>query len=394
MPFATLERRPPRDPELAAWLRLTLARGIGGATQRQLLTAFGSPEAVFSAPRSAVRDVIGARAEQLFADAQDDAIAAALDWAAVPGQHILTLADAAYPPQLLNTADPPSLLYVRGDPGRLAQPALAVVGSRNATPQGLRMAEDFARTLADAGFCIVSGLALGIDAAAHRGALECAASTVAVIGTGADRLYPARHQELARRIVAAGAIVSEFPLGTAALAANFPRRNRIIAGLAQGVLVVEAAPESGSLITARLAAEQGREVFAIPGSIHAPLARGCHRLIKEGAKLVESASDILEELQPPPGRRPQFRHGAEPSAAGRANRQADAAPAGPGSERPADDEATRRVLQELGDAPCAFDSLAGRSALTADALLAILMSLELEGRIAALPGNCYQRLAP
>ena len=281
---------------LAAWLRLTLIPGIGGETQRKLLAAFGLPEAVFAAGRLAARAVVGSRADLLFDFDPAEAVDRSMAWANEPGQSILTLADSAYPRALLEIADPPNVLYVRGNPGLLQKRGLGIVGSRNATPQGLQTAEVFAKALAGAGLSTISGLALGIDAAAHRGALAAGGDTIAVIGTGADRLYPARNKELALAIAEHGAIVSEFPLGTPAIAANFPRRNRIISGLSRGVLVVEAAPESGSLITARLAAEQGREVFAIPGSIHSPVARGCHKLIKQGAKLVETAQDVLEEF--------------------------------------------------------------------------------------------------
>ena len=353
---------------LAAWLRLTLIPGIGGETQRKLLAAFGLPEAIFAAGRLAVRAVVGDRADLLFDFDPSESVDRSLTWAAQPGQHIITLADAAYPRALLEIADPPSVLYVRGQIGLLQKRGLGVVGSRNATPQGLQTAENFARTLAAKDLVIISGLALGIDAAAHRGALAAGGETIAVIGTGADRLYPARNRDLALAIIEHGAIVSEFPLGTPAIAANFPRRNRIISGLARGVLVVEAAPESGSLITARLAAEQGREVFAIPGSIHSPVARGCHKLIKQGAKLVETAHDILEEFgsyPEPDGETPD-----EPLA-----------------------EASSLLLDALGHDPCSLDDLATRTGLPADQLLAELLTLELAGRIATLPGNRYQRLA-
>ena len=352
--------------DLAAWLRLTLVPGIGGETQRKLLAAFGLPSAIFAAGRLAVRSVAGDRADALFDFAAGEAVDRGLAWAAEDSHHIVTLADPDYPPALLGIADPPVLLYVRGDPALLSRPSLAIVGSRNATPQGRRTAADFARTLAEAGLAIVSGLALGIDAAAHRGALDAGGATIAVIGTGADRLYPARNRDLALEIAGSGAIVSEFPLGTPAVAHNFPRRNRIISGLARGVLVVEAAPESGSLITARLAGEQGREVFAIPGSIHSPLARGCHRLIRDGAKLVETARDVLEELG-------QAAPAAHPVAA-----------AATPSEPP--------LLAALGHAPCSFDELVERTGMAPENLLAALLELELAGRLALLPGNRYQRL--
>lgn len=353
---------------LAAWLRLTLIPGISGETQRKLLAAFGLPEAIFAAGRLEARSVIGDKADLLLDSAPTEAIEHGLAWASQPGQSIITLADASYPPALLEIADPPSVLYVRGNPDLLHRRGIAVVGSRNATPQGIQTAESFARHLAAQGLCIVSGLALGIDAAAHRGALAAQGETVAVIGTGADRIYPARNKELAIAIAERGAIVSEFPLGTPAVAYNFPRRNRIISGLARGVLVVEAAPESGSLITARLAAEQGREVFAIPGSIHSPVARGCHKLIKQGAKLVETAQDILEELG-------NFAAAPMPAAA----------PSAAPDESP--------ILAALGHDPCSLDDLVERTGQSADQLLPELLSLELGGSLAPLPGNRYQRLA-
>ena len=351
---------------LAAWLRLTLISGIGGESQRKLLAAFGLPEAIFAAGRLATRAVIGDRADLLFDFDPAEAVDRSIEWASQPGQTILTLADETYPQALLEIADPPSLLYVRGNAELLQKRGLAMVGSRNATPQGLQTAENFAKALAAKGLCIISGLALGIDAAAHRGALAGDGDTLAVIGTGADRIYPARNKELALAIVDRGAVISEFPLGTPAIAANFPRRNRIISGLSRGVLVVEAAPESGSLITARLAGEQGREVFAIPGSIHSPVARGCHKLIKQGAKLVETASDVLEEL---------------------GNFEVPAKQAEP-SPRINEDP----LLAALGHDPCSLDDLVEYTGKSADQLLPELLILELSGRIATLPGNRYQRL--
>jgi DNA processing protein len=366
--------------ELAGWLRLTRTPGIGNETRRLLLRTFGLPEAIFSASRSALAGVVGERlAESLLVSGVAEAdIDAALAWAAQAGNRILSLADPDYPQALLTSDDPPLLLYARGCVELLARPMLAVVGSRNATAQGERDAMAFAEALGHAGLTIVSGLALGIDAAAHRGALETAASTVAVIGTGADRLYPARNEALARQIAERGVLLSEFALGTPALAANFPRRNRIIAGLSLGCLVVEAAPRSGSLITARLAAEVGREVFAIPGSIHSPLSRGCHQLIRQGAKLVESAQDILEELH-----------------------WNSASISAPGEKVGVDktavlslktDEEEERVLTVMGHTPCDLETLAARSGLTPARLLAMLLPLELGGRIAQLPGGLYQRL--
>ena len=355
--------------ELAGWLRLTAVPGIGGETQRRLLKAFGLPEAIFSASVSALAAVVGREiAEQLLHHDAEADIEAGLAWANQTGNRIVTLADAAYPRALLDQADPPVLLYAKGRIELLNCPALAIVGSRNATRQGEANAEAFAEALAAAGITIVSGLALGIDAAAHRGALKSLASTIAVIGTGPDRIYPARNQDLARMLAERGLIISEFAVGTPPLANNFPRRNRIIAGLGLGCLVVEAAQKSGSLITARLAAEAGREVFAIPGSIHSPLSRGCHALIRQGAKLVESAQDILEELR--------WETGLSAS----------------NSIDSIDNSGEPALLALLGHDPCTVDALIERSGLTADNILAMLMALELDGRVAQLPGGLYQRL--
>ncbi|WP_407279317.1 DNA-processing protein DprA [Aromatoleum evansii] len=383
------------EDDLAAWLRLTLLPGIGPERQRSLLAAFGLPAQVFAAGRSAVAAVAGADTADLLLAAPDEArIAAALAWAAEPGNHILTLGDTAYPRGLLEIPDPPVLLYVKGDPALLSSNALAIVGARSATPGGVANAQAFAQHLAGAGLTIVSGLALGIDAAAHRGALEQAdGKTVAVIGTGADRVYPARHQALAREIALRGAIVSELPLGTPALPHNFPRRNRLIAGLARGVLVVEAAVGSGSLITARLASECGREVLAIPGSIHSPLARGCHRLIRDGAKLVETAADVLDELAWGESARPPVQPSPRSAARGRKRAAEDASqalfpPPAPEAGLPPEQAA---VLDALGHDPLDVDTLAARSGLTLDALYAILLSLELDGRISRLPGGRFQR---
>jgi DNA processing protein len=329
------------------------------------------PELIFSASHRSLSASIGDKAARRLLDADvGAAVATAMDWAGQPGRSIVTLADAAYPRALLEIADPPSLLYVLGRTELLNRPALSVVGSRNPTPQGVPNAEQFARALSEAGLVVISGLALGIDAAAHRGALSAQGDTIAVVGTGIDRVYPARNRDLAHEIGAGGAIISEFPLGTPVIASNFPRRNRLISGMASGVLVAEATVESGSLITARLAAEQGREVFAIPGSIHSPQSRGCHKLIKEGAKLVETARDILDEIR-------WVSEAPSPSAA--------LVPDGKVEEG-------GEILSLMGYDPCSLDELAGRSGLAADALSVILLHLELEGRIASLPGSRYQRL--
>jgi DNA processing protein len=290
---------------------------------------------------------------------------------------VLALGDAAYPASLLNIEDPPLLLYLAGRLDLLPlddNRSLAIVGSRNPTPQGALNARQFAQVLAESGLTIVSGLALGIDGAAHEGALTGHTgatdrlATVAVVGTGLDRVYPRAHHALAHRISEQGLLVSEYPLGTPPLAANFPRRNRLIAGLSNATLVVEAALQSGSLITARLAAEQGKEVFAIPGSIHATQSRGCHALIRQGAKLVESAQDVLEDL---PGM------GTTPHPAAASSPQTDT------------DDA---LLQALGLDPVSLDALQARTGLDIATLQARLMALELDGRVARLPGGLLQRL--
>jgi DNA processing protein len=360
-------------PELAAWLRLLLTPGVGLDSARKLLAAFGLPEAVFDQPASAWPSAVGARAARALEqppedlDAQVDRV---LNWLAEGAdRHVLTLGDPMYPVELLQMADPPLLLYVLGDVQALHHPRrLAIVGSRNPTPQGEANARQFAQALGQAGVCVVSGLALGVDGAAHDGALLGGAPTVAVVGTGLDRVYPKRHLALAHRITAQGAIVSEYPLGTPPLPENFPRRNRIISGLAQGTLVVEAAVQSGSLITARLAAEQGREVFAIPGSIHAPQSRGCHALIRQGAKLVESAQDILEDL-----------HCASPATP---EHRADAEALGAKEDS---------LLRALGHDPVSLDALQARTGLDTAHLQARLLELELSGDVARLPGGLLQR---
>jgi DNA processing protein len=364
---------------LGAWLRLTAIPGIGGEAQRKLLKAFGLPDAIFAASGSALTAVVGYElAGQLLNYDTSADVEAALAWAASSDNNsIVTLADTAYPKALLDQPDPPVLLYAKGRIALLNHPALAVVGSRNATKQGEANAEAFSAALSAAGITIVSGLALGIDAAAHRGALKSAASTIAVIGTGPDRIYPARNQDLARSIAENGLIISEFAVGTPPLASNFPRRNRIIAGLGLGCLVVEAAERSGSLITARLAAEDGREVFAIPGSIHSPLSRGCHALIRQGAKLVESAQDILEELR------------WESTLSSSISLDS----VGIGDESGKETALLVGLLDTLGHDPCTVDALIERSRLTADTVLAMLMALELDGRVAQLPGGLYQRLS-
>ncbi|MEF8729133.1 MAG: DNA-processing protein DprA [Accumulibacter sp.] len=366
-----------RAAELLPWLRLTLTPGIGGETQRKLLRAFGPPEAIYSAGRSALAAVAGERAASLVLDQNDaERVEGALAWSTEPAQHLVCLADPEYPQSLLQTPDPPTLLYVLGRLELLNSPALAIVGSRNPTPQGLGNAERFAAALADAGLTIASGLALGIDGSAHRGALARSGNTVAFIGTGIDRVYPARNRELAREIGHRGAIISEFALGTPPAAANFPRRNRLIAGFSRGTLVIEATVDSGSLITARIAAEQGREVFAIPGSIHSPQSRGCHLLIKQGAKLVETVADVLDELR------------------WSTTRENSATTTEAAADAPADTTTDAGLLlQSVGFDPFSLDELLTRAGLTAECAAVVLLELELQGQIASMPGGRYQRLS-
>ena len=374
--------------ELAAWLRLTTARGLGPRAVRRLLARFGLPQAVLTHAVHDWADCISEAQAQALHAHTGDALQRLVErtWQWLQGQGaasraILTLADPAYPRLLLETEDPPVLLYLEGaaplfNAGRLfPEHSAAIVGSRNPSAQGALNARQFGQALREAGLSIVSGLARGVDAAAHEGALAALAdsatpATVAVVGTGLDQVYPRAHEALAARIRECGLLVSEYPLGTPPLAANFPRRNRIISGLSQGTLVVEAALASGSLITARLASEQGREVFAIPGSIHAPQSRGCHALIRQGAKLVETAQDILEELQ----------------LAGAPQR---AVPPGPAPGHGTDDP----VLQALGFDPASLDALLDRTGLDTAALQVRLLELELDGSVARLPGGLFQRVA-
>jgi DNA processing protein len=417
---------PPSDEDLSAWLRLALTPGVGNDAARRLLAAFGWPTAIFAQGAAALRQVVSkaqtsallneppdfaARLQTLRAwlantpdaDPRSDSRAApAASRALVP------LGDARYPASLLTIEDPPVLLYLAGridllDAHGWPARSLAMVGARNPTPQGSQNARDFARAFAQEGVCVVSGLALGIDGAAHEGALAALKTlpaaanatshapsseppaatllTLAVVGTGIDRVYPRQHRELAHRIAACGLIVGEYPLGTPPLPTNFPKRNRLIAGLTQGTLVVEAAPQSGSLITARLAVEQGKEVFAIPGSIHSPLARGCHALIRQGAKLVETARDVLEELHWPLGTPAPQPIAASPASA--------AAPPDPAQETPPEETP---LLQALGADPVGLDALLARTGLDTATLQARLLELELTGQVARLPGGLFQRM--
>lgn len=366
--------------ELAAWVRLMDIEGVGPQTARELLGRFGMPSEIFGAGFSALQKCLPEKVAYALCAPTTDELQARIDrtltWAAQPDNHVLTLADDDYPQSLLTIADPPPVLYAKGKLSLLTRPAIAIVGSRNATKQGLENAERFAQALSAAGLTVISGMALGIDASAHQGALLQAAaargsgSTVAVTGTGLDLVYPARHRDLAHKIAGAGCLLSEYPLGTPAIASNFPRRNRIISGLSLGVLVVEAATQSGSLITARSALEQGREVFAIPGSIHSPLSKGCHLLIRQGAKLVESAQDILEELRWDSGSLPAL----APVPAAQSASLSDA------------------LLQAAGYDPVSVDQLVQRSKLSAAEVQGGLLTLELDGKIELLPGGQYRRL--
>jgi DNA processing protein len=403
--------------ELAAWLRLALARGLRPAALRALLGAFGLPQKVLAQPFAALAAVAGtdtARAALAEPGPGFTSQLAALQvWHAMPGNALVTLADPAYPARLLAMPDPPPLLYVKGRLDLLHARAVAIVGSRSATPQAVEDATRFARTLAAAGLTVVSGLALGVDGAAHRGALEAPGGTVAVIGTGADLVYPPAHHALATQIAARGALVSEWPLGTPARSANFPQRNRVIAALVEGVIVVEAAQRSGSLITARLANEMGRDIFALPGSIHAPLARGCHGLIKQGAQLVETPEEVLEALkveQPAAatntGAARRRERGPKVSVPfDGAHRQAQAtlplafdASSTLRAEHAADRKPPARLgadaqllLEALGHAPATLEILAQRTDMAEAALQGTLLQLELAGHLDALPGGWFVR---
>ena len=362
--------------ELAAWLRLIETPQVGRESARKLLAAFGSPDAVLSAPTAARREVVTTEVAKALAEVPDAVLAlieTTHQWLTAgtdnAPRRVLTLGDPSYPVGLLETADPPLLLYLQGRSELLGEPGLAVVGSRNPTSQGKENARSFSAHLSQAGLTIVSGLAMGIDGAAHEGGLAGTGSTVAVVGTGLDRVYPRRHLELAHRIANQGLIVSEYPIGMPPLPPNFPLRNRIIAGLTRGTLVVEAALQSGSLITARLASEAGRDVFAIPGSIHSPQSRGCHALIKQGAKLVDSAQDILDEL---------------PWHVPLATSAADAFPSTENGDP---------LLQAMGFDPVNLDALVARTGWPTQQLNARLLELELVGEVARLPGQLFQRVS-
>lgn len=364
--------------ETSNWIRLTATSGIGCGAAKKLLLAFGLPDQIFAASYSELKEVVSTKQAQALSLPPTPVMAAHIErtelWCTEPDNTIITLADSNYPAHLLTIPDPPVLLYVKGDPDLLSKTCIAVVGSRNATNQGIINARQFSGSLSQNGLTVVSGLAAGIDTAAHQGGLSGAGSTIAVIGTGADTVYPASNRELAHQIAEQGCIVSEYALGTPPVASNFPRRNRIISGLSQGVLVIEAAAQSGSLITARMANEQGRDVFAIPGSIHSPFSKGCHLLIKQGAKLVETAQDIIEEL----------RISNNPTTLGAMladkSHAIDVMP--PNSS----------LLSEMGFDPVHPDELALRCNMECGELSAKLVMLELEGQVEMLAGGFYRRL--
>ena len=367
------------DPKI--WLALARAPGLHAGHLRAAAGAAIPPQALSRESSAALaRFGIGERAAAALRNPDPAGLAADERWLASPGRRLVNWGSPDYPALLVDLPDPPAVLYVDGDAAVLGLPQLAVVGSRNPTALGRDTATQFARHLAASGLAITSGLALGIDAAAHRGALEAGGSTVAVLGCGLDRIYPPEHEGLARSIAAQGALVSELPVGTPPLKHHFPRRNRLIAGLSVGTLVVEAAVGSGSLITARLAAEQGREVFAIPGSIHNPMARGCHRLIRQGAKLVETADDVFAELGALLG-------SLAPSAGAETpEKQVDSVPAL--------DNEYEILLDALGFGPASVDAIVARTGLDAGAVASMLLILELEGRIAQQPGGLYCRRVP
>jgi DNA processing protein len=359
--------------DVLSWLRVALVAHLPARALRALLGSFGTPDALLGASARDIAGVAGREAAHALARGADPALLeATLAWLEGANRHLVALGDPRYPPRLLQTADPPAVLYAAGRVELLAAPALAIVGSRNASTQGIGDAEALARALSEAGLTIVSGLALGIDAAAHRGGLAARGSSVAVMGTGPDVYYPSRNRDLAAALERDGCLVSEFPLGTPPRPGNFPCRNRLISGMSLGVLVVEAALPSGSLTTARSALEQDREVFAMPGSIHSTLSKGCHWLIKQGAKLVEGAEDVLAELRWEPPSPP-------------------AAAQGPAAERPAAERDP--VLRAMGFAPMSLDQIAEQARLDVARVSARVSRLEIEGRVAALPGGMFQRVS-
>lgn len=377
------------DLDKLYWVNLSLANGVGTKAMARLLRAFGSPREALSAPLDELRRVVPKNTARNIAEDRRAAAEAAMQWAAADGggRRILTWMDADFPQWLLETGEAPPVLYARGDAAFLQKPIIAIVGSRNASAGGIRNAELFARALSDAGVCVASGLAQGIDAAAHRGGLSGAGGTAAVVGTGMDIVYPTIHRKLADDIAQNGVLLGELPLGAVPHPSNFPRRNRIISGIARGCLVVEATLKSGSLITAAHAGDQGRDVFAVPGAINSPLHRGCHKLIREGAVLTETVKDILEviEMPPAPPREPEREDYAD---------LAEAAPGMPGAAgaTAAADKMQMAVLAYIDYAPTTIDEIAERSGLDADKLLPELLELEIGGKIVPAGGGRYQRL--
>jgi DNA processing protein len=353
------------DANLASWLALSQIPGLGNESFRRLLQAFGTPESIIATPIASLKEIVKpAIAKAIVNNIDENILATTSFWLEDPSNHIVTLADTEYPRMLLNIPDPPLLLYVKGRLDLLNHSSIAVVGSRNASTQGIRNAEAFSQSISEADLCIISGMAHGIDAAAHQGGLRSRGSSIAVVGTGLDKVYPSANRDLAHLLAQNGALISEFSLGTPPLANNFPRRNRIISGLSLGCLVVEASLRSGSLITARMALEQGREVFAIPGSIHMPQSKGCHELIKQGAKLVETPRDILDEFgwySAPVKQASSIQH-------------------------------SEQLFDHLGFDPVDISTLSQLSGLTIEALSAILLQLELDGQVTILAGGMYQRI--
>ncbi|MEP6897323.1 MAG: DNA-processing protein DprA [Rhodanobacter sp.] len=369
--------------EMRAWMLALRTPGLGPGGLRERLAESGNDIGLLVAQLQRRAPSMEPLARDWLLHPDDALIATDLDWLAVPGHRLLRCTDADFPPQLENIPQPPAALFVVGDAGLLLLPQVAIVGARSASLAGLAHARAFAHALAQAGFAITSGMADGIDGAAHMATLDAGAKTLAVVGTGPDRVYPRKHHALAKRIAADGALISEFPPGTPARADHFPRRNRIIAGLALGTLVVEAGLRSGSLITARLAGEQGREVFALPGSIHNPLARGCHRLIRDGARLVEDAAEIVETLAPS-----ARMLGEELACRLSIEDPIDRSARTLGRQKPE----YRQLLTELGHEPVTMDELVQRTGRSAAELSSMLLMLELDAKVESLPGNRYQRL--
>lgn len=362
--------------EKSLWISLGSIHGIGSQTFCQLLKGFGDPAKIYAASFNQLKTVVSENiALEITKGVDEESLQDTLHWLAQPGNHLVTLADAEYPKSLLEITDPPPFLYAKGNLSLLNQPSIAIVGSRNASVQGEKNAEAFAHDLCAYGLCIVSGMALGIDGAAHRGALKANGSTIAVVGTGLDIVYPAKHRDLAHQIAERGLIISEYALGTPSKPQNFPKRNRIISGLSLGCLVVEANLQSGSQITARLAAEQGREIFAIPGSIHSPMSKGCHQLIKQGAKLVDCLQDIVEELKL------DSIANIKSSFSNNESENADS-----------DNSPSGRLLNSMGFEAISLEHLVSISGLTVSEVSSMLMLLELEGKVSNLSGGQYQKI--